>query len=118
MTTPQNQTPVTLLTDTWYNRLRQAATVILPALGTLYFTLAQIWGFPNAEQIVGTIAALNLFTGAAVGVAKKVYDASGARYSGTMLIEEGEDTSTLRLASVDPVALDTRNEITFKILRQ
>lgn len=30
-------------------------SVLLPILGSLYFGLSQIWGFPYGEQIVGSI---------------------------------------------------------------
>ena len=35
----------------------------LPALGTLYFALAGIWGLPYGEQLVGTITAIDTFLG-------------------------------------------------------
>ena len=35
-----------------YDILKWIALVVLPAVGTLYFSLAQIWGFPYGEQIV------------------------------------------------------------------
>ena len=34
-----------------YDILKWAAQLLLPALGTLYFALASIWGFPYGEQI-------------------------------------------------------------------
>ena len=49
----------TILTDKTYNILKWVALVLLPALGTLYFALAGIWGFPYGEQIVGTITAID-----------------------------------------------------------
>ena len=51
------------LSEKNYARAKHLVQVVLPALGTLYFTLAQIWGLPAAEQIVGTIAAVALFLG-------------------------------------------------------
>ena len=47
-----------------YDVLKYIAQVILPALGTLYFALASIWGLPYGEQIVGTITAVDAFLGA------------------------------------------------------
>ena len=44
-----------------YDVLKFITTLVLPALGTLYFTLAGIWGFPYGEQIVGTITAVVTF---------------------------------------------------------
>ena len=44
--------------------LKYIALILLPALGTLYFALAKIWGFPYAAEIVGTISAIDAFLGA------------------------------------------------------
>lgn len=47
-----------------YDVLKYIAQIVLPALGTLYFALASLWGFPYAEQIVGSITAVDTFLGA------------------------------------------------------
>lgn len=47
-----------------YDTLKFIALVVLPALGTLYFALSQIWGLPYGEEIVGTITAIDTFLGA------------------------------------------------------
>lgn len=47
-----------------YDRLKIIAQIWLPALATLYFTLAGIWGFPYGEQIVGSLTAIDTFLGA------------------------------------------------------
>lgn len=46
-----------------YDILKYIAQIVLPAVATLYFTLAQIWGLPYAEQVVGTITAIDTFMG-------------------------------------------------------
>lgn len=51
-----------------YDVLKFVAQIVLPALGTLYFTLASIWGFPYGEQIIGTISAIDVFLGALLGI--------------------------------------------------
>lgn len=56
-----------------YDILKQIAMVWLPALGTLYFALAGIWGLPYAEQIVGTITAIDTFLGAILGITTAQY---------------------------------------------
>lgn len=58
-----------------YDILKWIAQILLPAIGTLYFALAQIWGFPFAEQIVGTITALDCFLGAVLGISTMYYKA-------------------------------------------
>lgn len=57
-----------------YDVLKFIAQVVLPALGTLYFSLATIWGFPYGEQIVGTISAIDLFLGALLGISTMQYN--------------------------------------------
>ena len=46
-----------------YDILKYIAQIVLPAIATLYFALAGIWGFPYGEQIVGTITAIDTFIG-------------------------------------------------------
>ena len=47
-----------------YDILKYIAMIVLPALGTLYFALCSIWGFPYGEQVIGTITAIDTFIGA------------------------------------------------------
>ena len=56
-----------------YDILKWIAQYILPALGTLYFALAGIWGFPYGEQIVGTITAVDTFLGVILGLSSNTY---------------------------------------------
>ena len=57
-----------------YDVLKWIAQILLPAAGTLYFALAQIWGFPYAEQIVGTITAIDAFLGVLLGISTYQYN--------------------------------------------
>ena len=58
-----------------YDVLKKVAQVWLPALGTLYFALASIWGLPYGEAIVGTITAIDAFLGAILGISTRLYNA-------------------------------------------
>ena len=57
-----------------YDRLKWLAMYFLPALGTLYFALAGIWGLPYGEQLVGTITAIDTFLGVILGISKSKYN--------------------------------------------
>lgn len=57
-----------------YDVLKYICQIALPALGTFYFALAQIWNLPYAEQIVGTIAAITTFLGVLLGVSTHQYN--------------------------------------------
>lgn len=61
-----------------YDVLKFVAQIVLPALGTLYFALASIWGLPYGEQIVGTITAVDAFLGAILGVSTSQYNKRNA----------------------------------------
>lgn len=60
-----------------YDILKWIAMYLLPALGTLYFALAGIWGFPFGEQVVGTITALDTFLGVILGISSVQYKKNG-----------------------------------------
>ena len=56
-----------------YDALKYITQIGLPALGTLYFALSNIWGFPYAEQVVGTISAVVTFLGVLLGISSAKY---------------------------------------------
>ena len=62
------------LSNETYDVLKWIAQIFLPALGTLYFALASIWGLPYGEQIVGTITALDAFLGALLQISSDEYN--------------------------------------------
>lgn len=57
-----------------YDILKWIALILLPAIGTLYFALAGIWGFPYGEQVVGTITAVDTFLGVVLGISTARYN--------------------------------------------
>lgn len=62
------------MTNKTYDILKFIAQIVLPAVGTLYFALARIWGLPLGEEIVGTITALDAFLGAILGISTIEYN--------------------------------------------
>lgn len=62
------------LNNKTYDVLKWIAQILLPAVGTLYFALSKIWGFPFATEVVGTIAALDTFLGAILGISSANYN--------------------------------------------
>lgn len=66
-----------ILSDKTYSLLKWIALILLPALGTLYFALAGIWGLPFGEQIIGTITAIDTFLGAILGISTSNYKNNG-----------------------------------------
>lgn len=56
-----------------YDILKWVAQFLLPAIGTLYFALANIWNLPYGEQVVGTITAVDAFLGVLLGISSNAY---------------------------------------------
>lgn len=63
-----------VLSSKTYEVLKWIAQIVLPALGTLYFALATIWGLPYGEQVVGTITAVDAFLGTLLGLSTVNYN--------------------------------------------
>lgn len=57
-----------------YDVLKFVAQIVLPALATLYVTLAGLWGLPFADQIGGTIMAIDTFLGAVLMISSNKYN--------------------------------------------
>lgn len=62
------------LPDKVYDTLRWVSQYVLPGIGTLYFALAQIWGWPYGQQIVGSITALVTFINITLGASTNAYN--------------------------------------------
>ncbi|ASU03942.1 holin [Streptomyces phage FrodoSwaggins] len=95
----KSKTP--LLGDKAYAVLKYTAAIVLPAVSTLYFTLAQLWGLPNAEEVVGTIAAVNAFMGLLLGVSTVSYNNSSVAYDGTIKLD-GNQMASIQLHHESP----------------
>lgn len=92
-----------------YDVLKFVAQVLLPALGTLYFAVAGIWGLPNPEGVVGTVVAVDTFLGVLLHSSTKGWKKKN--YGGEIV--QGEKTSFQ--FEKDPGDFDTGQEVLFKV---
>ena len=106
-----------LLNDKTYRVLKFLAQIVLPALATLYMAVALTWGFPHPEQVVATLTAVDTFLGVVLGISSASYKNDENRFDGALMLEDNEDSTNLRLQSVDEHALLTKSEVTFKVNR-
>ena len=60
--------------DKVYDLLVRIVKYILPALGTLYFGLSQLWGFPYGEEVVGSISLVATFLSVCLGISSYTYN--------------------------------------------
>ena len=63
------------MSNKMYDILR-IVQIIVPAFGTFYFALANIWGLPYGEQITATCAAVAALLGALLKISSVKYAAS------------------------------------------
>jgi hypothetical protein len=103
-----------------YNVLKSIAQIYLPGVGTMYFALAQIWHLPAAEQVTGTVVAVDTFLGAVLSLSSFSFNKSDAKYDGNIEVTTtpgGPKTFSLAL-NTDPNDLDSKKEVVFKVVPQ
>lgn len=90
-----------------YDVLKWIATIVLPALATLYFSLASIWGLPYAEQVIGTITAVDTLLGILLGISTANYKGDGM-----LVIDLPKDEAMI---DADFGALANKKTVTFTV---
>lgn len=63
-----------ILRNRVYNALKFVALVLLPGFSTAYFGLAQVWGLPNVDKVVGTIAIIDTALGGLLKLSTSSYN--------------------------------------------
>lgn len=109
--------PKPLLSSGTYDNLKKMVQIVLPAFASLYFSLAQIWGLPSAEQVVGTLALLATFFGILLTLSSWSYHAVEAQTDGEIVVmvnEDGKKIYSLELNS-DPNEIDNKELVKFKV---
>ena len=62
------------LSNRTYDWLKYLTVIVLPAIGTLYTGLSQIWDLPYAQQIPATILCICTFLGAILCISTAQYN--------------------------------------------
>ena len=70
---PQKPQADSILSNKVYDILKIICTVVLPAVIVLLSSLFDIWSMPNGDKIISTLAAINVFIGALIGVSSAQY---------------------------------------------
>lgn len=107
----------TKISNNAYDIAKDVTTIGLPAIATLYFGLAQLWGLPAAEEVTGTIALLTTFLGTLLKISTRKYMASDEPYDGDIVISDkpgGGKVFELNLDG-DPIHLVDEDAVTFRI---
>lgn len=86
-----------VLNSNVYDSLKWLVQIVLPAIGTCYAALAVLWGFPYAEQVVGSISAICVLLGACLRISNSNYDGDGVLTVDRDLGESDENKYSLTL---------------------
>lgn len=62
-----------IISNKLYDILKWIDLIVLPALGTAYVGLANIWDFPYADEVSGTIMVVCTLIGALLGISNATY---------------------------------------------
>lgn len=102
-----------MITGKLYDRLKFLAQILLPALGSLYFGLAGIWGLPSAEEVVGTIVLIDTFLGVLLGISQTAFNKN---LDGVInVIETPTDKKFDLVLNSDPYELEDKKKVQFKV---
>lgn len=115
------ENPTLVLSPGVYDKLKLIVQIILPGIGALYFGLAQIWGLPDAEKVVGTVSLITVFLGSIVAISAKRYNNSDARFDGVIVSQHdggGLKSASMELKGDPEIMLANKDEIRFKVLPQ
>jgi hypothetical protein len=107
-----------MITGKLYDYLKWLTQVVLPALATLYFALAGLWHLPSAQEVVGTVVAVDTFLGVLLGISQVNYNKQVA--GGVVNVEEtaqGGKKFTLELDG-DPEELSDKKEARFRVIKK
>lgn len=106
------------LSNRTYDVLKWIALILLPACGTLYFSLALLWGFPSPDKVMGTISAIGVFLGLILGISSKAYT-NADNTDGDMILDTSHpEKDVIRMAlNGDPAELMSKKAVTFKVVK-
>lgn len=104
------------MSDTVYDRLKFLALVLLPALGTLYFTVGGLFDLGYTEQVLGSIVALETFLGAVLGLSNSAHKAEiEARPDSTLVVSD--DGEVYAEFAFDPQTASQGDEVTLRVVK-
>lgn len=108
-----------LFTNSVYDKLKYFALIVLPALGALYFGLAQIWGLPETEKVIGSIAVVDTFLGILLKQSTDKYYRTGSNFDGEVNVTPEDGGNKVQIAFNTPpedlVDEPGRHSMEFKI---
>lgn len=63
-----------------YDLLKWMTLILIPAISVLYLAMANIWGLPYGTEVVATLAAIDLFLAAILGISTNTFKVMNPMY--------------------------------------
>ena len=102
-----------VLKNKTYDALKWIAQYLLPALTTLWLALGKIWAFPYTTEIGASLAAIDVFLGAILGISSHNYEGDGTMVVNTT--DPEKDVYTLEYEG-DLNDIAAKKSVTFKVV--
>lgn len=102
-----------------YDRLKYIAQVVLPALGTLWFTIGSIWNLAHTVEVIGTLTAIDTFLGVLLHLSSKSYYGNEQNFDGTMVVQDTPEKTNFSLElNTDVEDLPGKHSVEFRVDKQ
>lgn len=107
------------LTNRAYNLLKFVALVLLPGANAAYFGLDQIWGLPNTEKVIGTLAIVDTLLGLLLKNSTANFRKHGMGVDGELIVQEDEGELYPALGGKVPLRdlIDGKEEVKLRVRR-
>lgn len=110
-----------VFSNKWYDRLKFVAQIGLPALGTFWLTVSGLFAWPNTEEVVGTIMALDFLLGTLLGLSTNQYMKNDGNFAGDLHVVQTEDEGVQTLLAFNPdsspESLADKTTVTMKVVK-
>lgn len=105
------------LSNKVYNAVKYIITIFLPAVGALYFALAQVWDFHRIVGVNGTINALITFGGLLIGYSTRKYNQTTGAPDGDLIVQEVDGEKYLGLGVNQSIeAMTAKDQVTLNVV--
>lgn len=102
------------ISNSIYDILRQFVEKVFPGLGVFYAALAAIWGWGYEVEVGGTFAALTVFGGILLSLARRGYTVDPSKppggFDGSVVEDSIDGQAVLRVNLSDEAAADLLNK--------
>src|ERR1044072_1436217 len=100
-----------------YDKMKFIAQIVLPAVATLYLTLAALWDLPKPQEVAATIVALDTLLGIVLQISSSNFQGDGQM--NVIPDPTGKDKLIYDLQlEGDPEDLQHQDQVIFKVKKQ